>query len=160
MEKNKETMKAVLVDIDGTLVSLTDFDYSMVQGAMSTQMMEYLRFWNKETMKSTVLTAGVEMLKRFKEEGYKLVFLTSRGVECKPYTMRKLKEIGVADMVDSIWHRPVRMTGLSSAEYKAIMIANLIKKGYVFEWAMDDEDKNLVVMENMGMKTIDAKVWW
>jgi hypothetical protein len=36
----------------------------------------------------------------------------------------------------------------------------LIKKGYEFEWAMDDEEKNLRMMEGFGMKVLDAKKWW
>lgn len=36
----------------------------------------------------------------------------------------------------------------------------LIKKGYEFEWAMDDEEKNLRMMESFGMKVLDAKKWW
>jgi hypothetical protein len=39
------------------------------------------------------------------------------------------------------------------------MIKMLMKK-YDFEWAMDDEDKNLEMMERMGMKVLDAKSWW
>ncbi len=88
-----------------------------------------------------------------------LVFLTARGQGCKKYTVKKLKEIGVWGMVDSMWHRPMRYENVSSSVYKEAMIKMLMKK-WDFEWAMDDEDKNLVVMEKMGMKVIDAKVWW
>jgi len=40
------------------------------------------------------------------------------------------------------------------------MIRTLIKKGYEFEWAMDDEDANLQMMASFGMKVLDAKTWW
>lgn len=63
-------------------------------------------------------------------------------------------------MVDSIWHRPVRWEGKKSFLYKEAMIKMLMKKGYEFEWAMDDEDANLEVMRKYGMKTLDAKGWW
>jgi hypothetical protein len=36
----------------------------------------------------------------------------------------------------------------------------MLQKKWNFEWAMDDEHKNLIVMEEAGMKVIDAKEWW
>ena len=151
--------KAVLVDIDGTLVTVTDFDYEVLKTGDQSVISEYLKFWDAETMKSSALIGGIELLKKFKSEGYVLVFLTARGQGCRVYTKKKLKEIGVWEMVDSIWHRPARYEGVSSSVYKEAMIKMLMKK-WDFEWAMDDEDKNLVVMEKMGMKVIDAKAWW
>lgn len=156
----KDNKKAVLVDIDGTLVTVTDFDYSIFNNEDKNQIDLYFNYWNAETMKSDALQGGIDKLKEFKEMGYKLVFLTARGVSCKKYTLKKLKEIGVLDMVDSMWHRPIKWDGVSSSVYKDRMITMLKKKGYEFEWAMDDEDKNLIVMENHGMIAIDAKEWW
>lgn len=151
--------KAVLVDIDGTLVTLTDFNYDVFKSDDRKVIDDYLMYWNKETMNADMLVGGVDKLKEFKDSGYVLIFLTARGMGCKKYTVKKLKEIGVWDMVDGLWHRPLRYEGVSSSVYKEMMIKRLMKK-YDFEWAMDDEDKNLVVMEKMGMKVIDAKGWW
>ena len=92
--KKKEAMKAVLVDIDGTLVTVTDFDYDIFNKDDKSQIDEYLKYWNAETMNASALVGGIEMLKKFKEEGYALVFLTSRGQGCRVYTKKKLKEIG------------------------------------------------------------------
>jgi hypothetical protein len=58
-----------------------------------------------------------------------------------------------------MWHRPLKWESVSSSVYKEHMIKMLMKK-YDFEWAMDDEDKNLEMMERMGMKVLDAKSWW
>lgn len=154
----KELSKAVLVDIDGTLVEITEFDYS-VFGKGEEVVSEYLKEWDKKTLDAKVLVGGVEKLKEFKNEGYKLVFLTARGQGCRKYTKMKLKEIGVWEMVDSIWHRPVRWEGKNSAVYKEAMIKMLMKK-YDFEWAMEDEEKNMEVMKKAGMKVIDPKGWW
>ncbi len=158
--------KAVLVDVDGTLVTLTDFDYSAfdkrddeTEEEKQVRVNEYLKMWDKNTLNAVALDGGVELLKKFKKEGYVLVFLTARGQGCRKYTKMKLKEIGVLDMVDSMWHRPLKWEGVSSSVYKKNMI-NMLMKKYDFEWAMDDEDKNLLVMEEMGMKVIDAKKWW
>ena len=155
MNKNK----AVLVDIDGTLVTLTDFDYDVFKTDDRSVIDEYLKFWDKETLNAEALVKGVELLKEFKEKGYTLVFLTARGQGCRKYTRMKLKEIGVLDMVDSMWHRPLKWEGKKSSLYKETMIRMLMKK-YDFEWAMDDEDANLEMMERMGMKVLDAKSWW
>lgn len=151
--------KTVLVDVDGTLVTLTDFDYEVFKTNDQNAITEYLKFWDKETLNAEVLHKGVEVLKGFKEQGYTLVFLTARGQGCREYTKKKLKEIGVWHMVDSMWHRPLKWEGVSSSVYKEHMIKMLMKK-YDFEWAMDDEDKNLEMMERMGMKVLDAKSWW
>jgi predicted secreted acid phosphatase len=151
--------KAVLVDIDGTLVTLTDFNYEILKQEKDV-VIEYLKMWNKETLNAKALNGGIDVLRKFKEQGYALVFLTARGQGCRKYTKMKLKEIGVWEMVDSIWHRPLRYLYASSSLYKAEMIKMLIKKGYEFEWAMDDEEKNLRMMEGFGMKVLDAKKWW
>jgi hydroxymethylpyrimidine pyrophosphatase-like HAD family hydrolase len=145
MEKNN---KAVLVDIDGTLVEVTPGWSPETNVA-----------WEMDTVNANVLLKGIELIKQFKEEGYTLVFLTARGQGCRKYTKKKLKEIGVWHMVDSMWHRPLKWESVSSSVYKEHMIKMLMKK-YDFEWAMDDEDKNLEMMERMGMKVLDAKSWW
>jgi FMN phosphatase YigB (HAD superfamily) len=145
MNKNN---KAVLVDIDGTLVTVTP-GWSLETNAA----------WEIDTVNADVLLKGIELVKQFKEEGYTLVFLTARGQGCRRYTRKKLREIGVLDLVDSIWHRPARWEGVSSSVYKEAMI-NMLMKKYDFEWAMDDEEKNLAMMERMGMKVLDAKSWW
>ena len=149
MNNNTQTKaKAVLVDIDGTLVTTTP-----------NWGPDRIAEWDAETMNASALTGGVELLRAFKEQGYTLVFLTARGVSCRKYTKRKLMEIGVWQMVDSIWHRPIRWEGKKSSLYKASMIRMLQAK-YDFVWAMDDEDANLAMMEGFGMNVLDAKKWW
>lgn len=150
--------KAVLVDIDGTLVTITSFDYGVFAKG-DDEVSEYLKRWDAETLKAEVLVGGVEKLIEFKKMGYKLIFLTARGQSCKKYTWMKLKEMGIDGLVDGMWHRPVRWEGKKSALYKEAMIKMLMKK-YDFEWAMDDENGNLEVMKKYGMKVIDAKGWW
>lgn len=164
--KNDKKKKAVLVDIDGTLVTLTDFDYGVfvkkddeTEEEKEVRVVEYLKFWDKDTLNAKAIVGGVEQLVKFKNMGYELVFLTARGQGCRKYTEMKLKEIGVWEMVDSIWHRPLRWEGKKSSLYKEAMIKMLMKK-WDFEWAMDDESANLEMMERMGMKVLDAKVWW
>ena len=150
--------KAVLVDIDGTLVGITEFDYS-VFGKGEEVVKEYLKEWDKKTMEAKVLEGGVEKLMEFKEMGYKLVVLTARGQSCRKFTAKKFKEMGIDDLVDSVRHRPVRWEGKNSALYKEAMIKMLMKK-YDFEWTMEDEEKNMEVMRRAGMKVIDARQWW
>lgn len=150
--------KAVLVDIDGTLVSLTRFDYDVFDGSPE-DIRVYLDNWDVQTMTAKAFDHAVEMLKRFKQEGYALVFLTARGQGCRKYTWRKLREIGIADMVDAMWHRPRRWEGISSSVYKKAFMPRLMAK-WDFHYAMDDEGKNLEMMEEFGIKIIDAKQWW
>ena len=99
------------------------------------------------------------MLQAFKLMGYKLVFLTARGQKCEANTWKKLQELNIDHLVDSIWHRPKEWNGISSAKYKEHMINVLLKK-YDIQWAMEDEDLNLDIMKSLGLNVIDAKVWW
>jgi len=158
--------RAVLVDIDGTLVTLTPFDYGVfslreneTEEDKELRIAQYLDFWDADTMNAEVLHEGVRVLRAFKEQGYTLVFLTARGHGCKRYTKKNFQEIGISDLVDSMWHRPVRWEGKKSSLYKQAMI-NMLMKKYDFEWAMDDEDANLEMMASFGMCVIDAKGWW
>ncbi len=146
----KELKKAVLVDVDGTLVSLTDFDYSVFDKG-EEEIKGYLAMWDARTMDACVYSDAVEMVKKFKEMGYVIVVLTARGQSCKKYTMKKFKEMGIDELVDSVWHRPLAWEGKSSASYKEHMIKKLSKR-WVFEWAMEDEEKNKEVMKKAGMK--------
>ena len=142
--------KAVLVDVDGTLVSVTPFDYGVFEKGEKV-VEEYLKEWDASTMNAVVYEDAVEMLVEFKKMGYKLIVLTARGQSCKKYTHRKFKEMGIDKLVDGVWHRPLRWEGKSSSVYKEAMIKMLSKK-YDFEWAMEDEQKNKDVMIKAGMK--------
>jgi len=139
--------KAVLVDIDGTLVSVTP-NWSPERDDQ----------WVQETLNANGLDGGIAMLQAFKLMGYELVFLTARGQSCKANTWKKLRELEIDHLVDSIWHRPNKWNGISSRKYKEHMIKRLLKK-YDLQWAMDDEDPNLEMMKSLGLNVIDAKVW-
>lgn len=150
-QKKKEKMmkpKAVIVDIDGTLfeevpnwTQETDLD------------------WVEKTLTMPELKVGIELAKVFKNSGFKLVFLTARGQTCKKNTWIKFKEAGIADMVDSMWHRPIKWNGLPPVDYKRLMMKRIMNK-YDVMFAMDDSDKNLAMFKSLGIKTIDAKKWW
>jgi FMN phosphatase YigB (HAD superfamily) len=140
--------KAVLVDVDGTLVSVTP-NWSMERDDQ----------WVQETLDANGLDGGIAMLQAFKLMGFELVFLTARGQNCKANTWKKLRELEIDHLVDSIWHRPNKWNGISSRKYKEHMIKMLLNK-YDLQWAMDDEDPNLEMMKGLGLNVIDAKVWW
>jgi phosphoglycolate phosphatase-like HAD superfamily hydrolase len=139
--------KAVLVDIDGTLVSVTP-NWSMERDDQ----------WVEETLQAEPLDGGIAMLQAFKLMGYELVFLTARGQNCKKNTWKKLRELEIDHLVDSMWHRPVEMNGVSSNKYKEKMILMLMNK-YDLKWAMEDEQPNQEMMRRLGLNVINARVW-
>jgi len=147
-KKEKEMRKAVLVDIDGTLVTITE-NWSMERDLE----------WVEDTLKAQALDGGIALLKAFNMMGYELVFLTARGQTCKKNTWIKFRELGIDHLVDSIWHRPTALNGVSSSVYKDQMIKKL-KKKFDLCFAMEDEEKNQEVMRNHGLTVIDAKKWW
>jgi FMN phosphatase YigB (HAD superfamily) len=139
--------KAVLVDIDGTLVSVTP-NWSIERDDQ----------WVKETLNANALDGGIAMLQAFKLMGYKCVFLTARGQSCKANTWKKLRELGIDHLVDSMWHRPLRWNSISSRKYKEHMIKMLLNK-YDLQWAMEDEEPNQEMMKELGLNVINARVW-
>ena len=140
--------KAVLVDIDGTLVGVTP-NWSMERDDQ----------WVQETLNAEGLDGGIAMLKAFKLMGYELVFVTARGQNCRANTWKKLRQLEIDDLVDSIWHRPNKWNGISSRKYKEHMIKMLLNK-YDLRWAMEDEEANQEMMKELGLNVIDARVWW
>jgi FMN phosphatase YigB (HAD superfamily) len=140
--------KAVLVDIDGTLVSVTP-NWSMERDDQ----------WVQETLNANGLDGGIAMLQAFKLMGYTLVFVTARGQNCRANTWKKLRELEIDHLVDSIWHRPNKWNGISSRKYKEHMIKMLLNK-YDLRWAMEDEEANQEMMKELGLNVIDARVWW
>ena len=150
-EKERELAmkpKAVVVDIDGTL-------FEEVPG----WTMEKDLWWVEETLKMPELEVGIALIKVFKESGFKLVFLTARGQTCKKNTWKKFREAGIADLVDSMWHRPVSWNNVASDQYKKFMMKRIMKK-YDVKYAMDDAPKNIELFESLGIKVFDAKKWW
>lgn len=140
--------KAVLVDIDGTL-------FQEVPGWTQENDLQ----WVEETLKARQLTAGIELIKFFKQNGYKLVFLTARGQTCKKNTWLKFREAGIDHLVDSMWHRPVKWNTIAPVDYKKLMMKRIINK-YEVHFAIDDSDRNLEMFRSFGIRTIDAKIWW
>jgi phosphoglycolate phosphatase-like HAD superfamily hydrolase len=140
--------KAVLVDIDGTL-------FKEVPGWTQENDL----WWVEETLKMDELIVGIELIKLFKENGFKLVFLTARGQTCKKNTWIRFKKAGIDHLVDSMWHRPTSWNGVPPVEYKKFMMKRIMNK-YNVMFALDDSDKNLAMFEELGIKTIDAKNWW
>ena len=106
-----EKKKAVLVDIDGTLVTVTE-NWSMERDLE----------WVEDTLKAEGLDKGIALLKAFKMLGYELVFLTARGQSCKKNTWKKLRQLKIDHLVDSMWHRPSKWENVSSSVYKKEMI--------------------------------------
>ena len=154
MKKGEKRMKmdmkkkAVLVDIDGTLVTVTE-----------NWTMERDLEWVEETMKAEKLDGGIALLHALHMMGYQLVFLTARGQTCKKNTWKKFRELGIDHMVDSMWHRPIAWNNVSSSVYKDHMIKKL-KKKFDIVFAMEDEEKNQEMMRAHGLVVIDAKKWW
>jgi len=140
--------KAVLVDIDGTLVSVTE-NWSAERDLE----------WVEETMNAVGYKFAVELVKKYKKMGYKIVIVTARGQSCKENTVKKLKEIGVYEFVDVMMHRTRKYENTRSAVWKDAAI-KMLKQRYDFVFSLEDEEGNQKVMRRHGMIVIDAKVWW
>lgn len=139
--------KAVLVDIDGTLVSITE-NWNAERDAE----------WVEETLEAVKYNFAVQLVKKYSELGYKIVIVTARGKSCYENTVAKLQEIGVYEHVDVIMHRTHKYEGAKSVVWKEAAI-KMLKDRYDFVYAMEDEDANAEVMKSHGIIVVDAKVW-
>jgi len=140
--------KAILVDIDGTLVSITE-NWSAERNSE----------WVEETMNAVGYKFAVALVKKYSEMGYKIVIVTARGQSCYENTVRKLKEIGVYKYIDVMMHRTDKYENTRSAVWKRAAI-KMLKHRYDFVYSLEDEEGNQEVMRDYGMIVIDAKVWW
>ncbi len=145
-EKNMKE-KAVLVDIDGTLVSITE-NWSAERDAE----------WVEETLNAVGYKFAIELVKKYKKMGYKIVVVTARGKSCKKNTIKKLEEIGVLELVDALMLRTTKYEGAKSFVWKKAAI-KMLSHQYDFVYAIEDEDANAEVMKNHGIIVVDAKVW-
>lgn len=140
--------KAVLVDIDGTLVSVTP-NWSAERDLQ----------WVEDTLNAVGYMFAIQLVKKYKKMGYKIVIVTARGQSCKENTVKKLKEIGVYEFVDAMMHRTSKYEGTRSAVWKRAAI-KMLKQRYDFVYALEDEDANMKVMRRHGMEIVDARMWW
>jgi hydroxymethylpyrimidine pyrophosphatase-like HAD family hydrolase len=147
--KKEEIMKkkAVLVDIDGTLVKITE-NWSMDRDLE----------WVEETKKAVGYKVAVELVKRFKEQGYVIIVVTARGQSCYGATKMKFEELGINKLVDVMIHRPEKLINAKSSVYKNEMI-KFLKKYYEIVFSMEDEKGNQAMMKKHGIEIIDATMW-
>lgn len=144
--------KLALIDVDGTLVSLTDFDET------KAKVPEYINYWNKQTTDAEVLHEGVRQLKRLYALGYILIVVTARDTTCKRFTVKKLKEMGVYHMITGVWHRPVAMNGLAPSHVKNVLIPR-IENRYKNKFVVAMEDSNHAIMKKHNIVVIDANTY-
>jgi len=139
--------KAVLVDIDGTLVKITE-NWSRDRDLE----------WVEETRNAVQYKVAVQLVKKFKEQGYAIIVVTARGKSCYEATKAKFAEIGMDVLVDVLMHRPEALAGVKSSDYKNAII-KMLKTYYNIMFAMEDEKGNRAVMEKHGIEVLDATMW-
>lgn len=174
--EKKEAMKAVLLDVDGTLVGITPSNGDEFEGVIPFGE-EYWNKWNESTVNAKALIGGIEKVKELKERGYVIVVVTVRGASARGVTVKKLKEIGVWEMVDHMYMRPLvcerwywkkeenvgrkdwrNGQKWGSDQVKGYLIPIIERKlGIKFEIAVEDE--NFEVMEMHGMEVVKAQMW-
>lgn len=139
--------KALLVDIDGTLVHIT-----------KNWTMERDLEWVEETRNAKPYSVAVKLVERFKKQDYKIVVLTARSNTCRLATDYKFHEIGMSGLVDKVIFRPRHLLYAASVDYKREMIQGL-KKNYNIIFSLEDESKNQNMMRQEGINVIDATLW-
>ena len=142
--------KAVIVDVDLTLVGDTPFDMGRCKDPA------YLREWHRETLNAESLEVGVGLVRVLFDMGFKLVIMTARDVTGREELMMKLKQLGIHRLFTEILMRESIDNGKPSDYVKGKMIDSVANK-YNFLFAMDDANHNLY--RSRGIKVFDANNW-
>lgn len=142
--------KAVIVDVDLTLVGDTPFDMERCHS------FEYLKKWHRETLKAEQLDLGLKLAKFFHQQGFKLIIMTARDVTGRQELMMKLRELRIAHLFTEILMRESVDNGKPSDYVKGKMIDAVADK-YNFLFAMDDANHGLY--RERGIKVFDANNW-
>ena len=142
--------KAVIVDVDLTLVGDTPFDMERCHS------FSYLKEWHINTLQAEKLEVGVELVKFFHDAGFDLVIMTARDVTGRAELMMKLKELGIHRLFSEVLMRESVDNGKPSDYVKGKMIDKVAHK-YNFVFAMDDANHNLY--RGRGIKIFDANKW-
>ena len=142
--------KAVIVDVDLTLVGDTPFDMGRCKDPA------YLREWHKQTLNAPILDVGVGLVHVLFDMGFKLVVMTARDETGREELMMKLKELGIHRLFTEILMRESADNGLPSDYVKGKMIDAVANK-YNFLFAMDDA--NHALYRNRGIKIFNANNW-
>jgi hypothetical protein len=142
--------KAVIVDVDLTLVGDTPFDMERCHS------FSYLKEWHVNTLQAEKLEVGVELAKFFHDAGFKLVIMTARDVTGREELMMKLRELGIARLFDKVLMRESVDNGKPSDFVKGKMI-DAVGHKYNFVFAMDDANHNLY--RSRDIKIFDANKW-
>ena len=142
--------KAIIVDVDLTLVGDTPFDMERCHS------FSYLKEWHINTLQAEKLEVGVELVKFLHAGGFDLVIMTARDVTGRGELMMKLKELGIHRLFAEILMRESIDNGKPSEYVKGKMIDAVAGK-YNFLFAMDDA--NHALYRNRGIKVFDANNW-
>ena len=142
--------KAIIVDVDLTLVGDTPFDMERCHS------FSYLKEWHINTLQAEKLEVGVELVKFLHAGGFDLVIMTARDVTGRQELMVKLKELGIHRLFSEILMRESVDNGKPSDYVKGKMIDKVEHK-YNFLFAMDDANHNLY--RSRGIKIFDANNW-
>ena len=142
--------KAIIVDVDLTLVGDTPFDMERCHN------FSYLKEWHVNTLQAEKLEVGVELVKFFHGAGFDLVIMTARDVTGRGELMMKLKELGIHRLFTEVLMRESVDNGKPSDYVKGKMIDAVAGK-YKFLFAMDDANHNLY--RGRGIKIFDANNW-
>jgi len=142
--------KAIIIDVDLTLVTETPYDMAQAKSA------EYNAKWHQQTLEAKPLELGIELVKFLYQLDFVLVIMTARDEPGRRQLNTKLRELGIRHMFAEVLMRDSVDNGLSSSYVKGKMI-DACQGRYKFVFAVDDANHDLY--RDRGIKVIDANNW-
>jgi len=145
-------MKAIVVDIDNTLVDSTE------RWSICQQFKKKSDIWNcffdpDKLYLDKPIWKVIEVVRQYHNAGYKIIIITGRLEKLKEATIEQLNKYDIP--FDIIFLRKEK-DFRKDFEYKAEIIEQLIVTGYKIELVIDDsKEVRDVITQRFSIKAID-----
>ena len=136
---------AFLVDVDGTLANLEHRLHFL-----DRKPKDWENFYKKMD-KDSPIHSVIKLVKEYANNGYTIIILTGRPERYRAITKQWLDKNGVP--YDSLIMKPPVDEFLSSHVWKKQQALHLLEN-YQIDLAIDDELRNRMVFEELGIKTL------
>lgn len=136
---NPELPKAIIVDIDGTIIFIKDRDYWDMESSLNDYRIE----------------PTIEMVKQYFNMGYKVLFVTSRREMFRDTTEKLIKDI-FPNQKDYLLFMRGDTDLASHSIYKREVYKNHIMKNYCVHFALEDNSSVVDAYRNLGILTLQT----
>lgn len=134
-----ELPDAVIFDVDGTLAKMGD------RGPFD---------WAKVGI-DTPIVSIVRLADTFRQQGYRIIFMSGRDAICRPETLAWLNEHAIRHPDELLFMRPIKDQRQDSIVKEEIYRAEILGK-YNVEWVVDDRNQVVEMWRDLGLTCLQV----